>query len=202
MVSKERRREVQAGGVALKLGCLHDTLVVGVAQRNAVRHVLEATRDCDVVVGGNGCAVDLLLPVGVGKLLLTYFIMSLKGLEVSVLVVHCLNTRNLNGVAIVVVVLICRLCHRIPSQSLVSLAVLAIEVLHELTILGTVHRWNGLFLSRNRHVSVVADLWLLPRASLLGGDDNHTVRCTRTVDSCCRSVLQYGEALDVVRVNH
>ena len=103
MVSKERRREVQAGGVALKLGCLHDTLVVGVAQRNAVRHVLEATRDCDVVVGGNGCAVDLLLPVGVGKLLLTYFIMSLIGLEVSVLVIHSLNTRNLNGVAIVVV---------------------------------------------------------------------------------------------------
>jgi TonB-dependent SusC/RagA subfamily outer membrane receptor len=34
------------------------------------------------------------------------------------------------------------------------------------------------------------------------GDVDDTIRSTRTIDGCCRSVLQYSEAFDIVRVNH
>ena len=38
--------------------------------------------------------------------------------------------------------------------------------------------------------------------SLLGGNDNDTVRCTGTIDGCRRSILQYSHALDIRRVDH
>ena len=36
----------------------------------------------------------------------------------------------------------------------------------------------------------------------LGGDQNHTVGSTATIDRSCGSVFQHGDALDVVRVEH
>ena len=38
--------------------------------------------------------------------------------------------------------------------------------------------------------------------SLLGGNDDDTVRCTGTIDGCRRSILQYSHALDIRRVDH
>ena len=38
--------------------------------------------------------------------------------------------------------------------------------------------------------------------ALLGGDDNHTIRSTRTIDSRSRSVLQDGERCDIVGIDH
>ena len=51
-----------------------------------------------------------------------------------------------------------------------------------------------------RDIAVVIELQGTVSA-FLGGDDNHTVRCTRTVDGCCRSILQHSESLDVVGVD-
>ena len=60
---------------------------------------------------------------------------------------------------------------------------------------------DGNFQTYKGHYNI-GDLRFLSRAALLGCDDNHTVRCTRTVDGGSRSILQHGEALDIVRVNH
>ena len=38
--------------------------------------------------------------------------------------------------------------------------------------------------------------------ALLGGDDDDAVGTTRTIDSGGRSILQYVDALDILRVNH
>ena len=57
----------------------------------------------------------------------------------------------------------------------------------------------GYGLHRTCHVDVYARLRTC--LTLLGGNQNHTVRSTATIDGGCRSILQDGEALDVVRVN-
>ncbi len=55
--------------------------------------------------------------------------------------------------------------------------------------------------SRNGNVAVVRECRLLSVASLLCSDDDDTVAGTRTIDSRCRSTLQYGETLDIIRVD-
>ncbi len=50
-------------------------------------------------------------------------------------------------------------------------------------------------------VGAEVDLGLAAFA-FLGGDDDHTVGCTATIDGCCGGVLEDGEALDVVGGNH
>lgn len=38
------------------------------------------------------------------------------------------------------------------------------------------------------------------RFSAFGGNQNYTVRCFRTIDSCRRSVFQYGDTFNIIRV--
>ncbi len=138
VVVEERWREVEAARVAAEVGGLHDTLVVGEAEAHAVRHVGHAARHGHVVVVGNGCAIDFVLPVGVGEML------------------H----------AVVVG----------PAEGPVSVAVLAVEVFHELGERGAVHHVERVLLHGDGHVARIAHLrCLLALASLLRGDDDDTV---------------------------
>ena len=52
------------------------------------------------------------------------------------------------------------------------------------------------------HVAFIVDLRLRTGTTFLRGDDDHTVRCTATVDGSRRGVLQHRESLDITRVNH
>ena len=67
VVIEECRRQVDAGRVALVVAGLHHTVLVGIAEAHAVRHVLEAAADGDVMVSADGRAVDFVLPVSVGE---------------------------------------------------------------------------------------------------------------------------------------
>ena len=81
------------------------------------------------------------------------------------------------------------------------LAVVA-EVLCE-HIEESIGRKRGVGLASRLHLEVGSEVHLwLTLLTLLGGDDNHTVRCTRTVDSGSRSILEDSHVLDVVRSNH
>jgi len=87
------------------------------------------------------------------------------------------------------------------SNSIIIAAVALIEVLHKLTILVAIHDVDGLLLHTHRCATVVAHAYLLALTTLLGGDDDNTIRTTATIDSCGRSVLQDIEALDILGVN-
>ena len=104
------------------------------------------------MTGADGCAEDLVLPVGVG-------IAKLRGVKA------------LNAV------------HKVPVFRSVQCIIL----------LGD---------SRDGHVAVVGYARCAALLTLLGGDDDHTVRSAATVDGCSRGILQHGEGLDVVRVDH
>ena len=49
-------------------------------------------------------------------------------------------------------------------------------------LVGTQHV-EGLLLHRIRHITIVADMWLLVGAALLGRDDDDTVRTAATINS-------------------
>ena len=76
------------------------------------------------------------------------------------------------------------------------------NVLHVVAIFIAGHHVVLLAHLAKRQIAVVGNLWLRTLTALLGGDNNHTVRCTRTVDSGCRSILQHGECFDIGRVHH
>ena len=71
MIIEETRCQVHAGRVTIVVRGLERTILMGVANTHAVRHVLEATRQRDIVVGVDTCTVDLVLPVGVGEQVLS-----------------------------------------------------------------------------------------------------------------------------------
>ena len=85
------------------------------------------------------------------------------------------------------------------SSSLGFLSVIAVD---EFTILIGIEYIECLLLHRVGHVSVIAHLWSCTLASFLCSDDDDTIRTTATIDGGGRSILQYGEALDVVRIDH
>ena len=72
-----------------------------------------------------------------------------------------------------------------------------VDVLAEL--FGT-HNLHLVRVYRNAQRAVVRHAGFVATA-LLGGDDNNTIRCTRTIDCSSRSIFQYGERLDIVGVN-
>ena len=59
-------------------------------------------------------------------------------------------------------------------------------------------------LHADRHIAVIRNTGSTVGAldTLLGGDDDHTIGSTATIDGSSRSILQYGEALDVFGVHH
>ena len=65
VVIEERWSEVEAGGNTLHVRGFDGTILVGITDRETIRHVLCATRDRDVVVSRNGGTIDLVLPIGV-----------------------------------------------------------------------------------------------------------------------------------------
>ena len=65
--------------------------------------------------------------------------------------------------------------------------------------LAGIHRLNLVGIERGGHRGVEVDLHLAVLA-LLGGDDDHTVGSTRTVDRGRGGILQHLDALDVVTV--
>ena len=65
--AQKRRREVQRGRVTVEARGLEDTVLVRVAHGHAERHRPEASEDTHVVIRREGRAIDLLLPVGVGR---------------------------------------------------------------------------------------------------------------------------------------
>ena len=67
---------------------------------------------------------------------------------------------------------------------------------------GRVHHVHLVTDSTYRNVAVVGNAGLGALAALLRRDDDHTVRSAATVNGSSRSVFQYGERLDIVRVNH
>ena len=52
------------------------------------------------------------------------------------------------------------------------------------------------------HVAIVVDFGLLSYPSLLGGDDNHTVAGSATVDGCSGGVFKDSECFDVLGIDH
>ena len=88
------------------------------------------------------------------------------------------------------------------THQVCSCAVCTIVTIDEVTILGSAEHIKGLLASRKSNVSVVAHVSCLTFASLLRGDDDDTVRTTATIDGSRRSVLQDGEALDVLGIHH
>ena len=65
--AQKRRREVQRGRVTVEARGFEDTVLVRVAHGHAERHRPEASEDAHVVIRREGRAIDLLLPVGVGR---------------------------------------------------------------------------------------------------------------------------------------
>ena len=88
------------------------------------------------------------------------------------------------------------------TERLVCIAIFAIKTLDKCHILRTIHNIQCLLLCRDRNIAAIANLWSLTAASLLCSDDDDTIRSTATINSGSRSILQYSEALDIVRVNH
>ena len=79
----------------------------------------------------------------------------------------------------------------------------ALDTSHQTLVLCRIQHVILLGNGRNGDVAIVGQM--RNRGSLfalLGGDDDHTVRCARTINSCSRGVLQNGERLNVVRVDH
>ena len=88
------------------------------------------------------------------------------------------------------------------TQSIDSSATFSVHVGYKLTEFVTVHYVDCLFLSADRYVTAIVDCRLRTTLTLLSSDNDNTVRTTRTVDSSSRSILQYSECFDIVRVNH
>ena len=163
VVVEQRGAEVDAGGGTLEVGGLQDTVLIGEACADAVRHVLQAARHRNIMVGRDGRVVDLLLPVGIGS-----------------------TEEVLAGRS-----------HILPANGLAG-----IELLHEGAVLVAVKHVDVLGNGGHRHVAVVAHLGRRALAALLRGDDDDTVGAAATIDGGGRGILQDGEALDVVRVDH
>ena len=80
-----------------------------------------------------------------------------------------------------------------------SIAVSTITTGDQVTERIAVHHIESLFLCADGETTIIRNL--RTTMSLLCCDDDDTVGATRTVDSRCGSILQHGEALDILWVN-
>ena len=88
------------------------------------------------------------------------------------------------------------------AQQVVACRAFAVNLLNQLAILIAVEHVGVLLDDGSRNVTVVAYLRSHVLTTLLRGDDDDTIRTTRTVDGGSRSILQHGEALNIIRVDH
>ena len=70
MLIKKRRGKIHTGRITLKTWCFQDTLLIGVAQGNTIRHIFQSTGNSDIMVGTDCRTINLVLPVGIGKKML------------------------------------------------------------------------------------------------------------------------------------
>ena len=155
VILKQRRIEADTCCCTLEVRSLKNTVLVGVADADTIRHILRATLDSDIVVSTYSRTINLFLPVGI-----------------------CL------------------------TEKLPSIRALAIIVLYEVAILCSVKNINGFLLYRIRDIAGIRNLWFHSLATLLCCDDDNTIRTTRTINSCCRSILKNRERFNIVRVYH
>ena len=66
-------------------------------------------------------------------------------------------------------------------------------------IIGRAYTVNGCRCILNTDISIVRDTGSTG-FSAFGSNQNYTVRCFRTIDSCRRSVFQYGDTFNIIRV--
>ena len=89
------------------------------------------------------------------------------------------------------------------TQGTVGNALLAIHIGNELAVLVAIHHVHRLLAHANRHVTSICNGGLQAVAtSLLGGDNDDTVRTTATIDGGCRGILQDVERFNILRVQH
>ena len=165
---------------------LHVTLLVGIAHGCIVIALVAATRDADVVLLGECIAEEDIIPVGIGVA------------ELVNLVLGCL-------------------AQRIPSACLIGTGfaqaaedacyptlVLAIGVIRcqqtefQVYLLIAVEQVEAvdIRLRHEGHLAREVDD-RCSRTSLLGGDDDDTIGCSRTVDGSGCSILEHGDVVDI-----
>ena len=87
----------------------------------------------------------------------------------------------------------------IGGEVLVTGCLLGIETVHQETLCVVNKLWLAAPVREApRRVETYCRLGAF---ATLGSDDDHTVGCTRTVDSGCRSVLQYVDGCDVIGID-
>jgi len=62
-----------------------------------------------------------------------------------------------------------------------------------------VHQVHGVSYFANTDTTIIRES-CFSGFTLLGCDDNNTIGTTRTVDRCCRSIFQYVDGFNIVRV--
>ena len=77
----------------------------------------------------------------------------------------------------------------------------AIQIGDVRTELVAIHHLKRLVVLADGQTSSVRNLGSHTHTTLLGGDDDNTIRTTATVDSGGRSVFQHVEGLDILRVD-
>ena len=176
---------IGTGRQTAELRVLDGTQVVVVSHREERRALLRAVAHRQVVLLYHTRAGDLLEPVGISR--------AHRGILVNE---HIHRQAVQHGVA-----------HRVvaPVELIAQIVVVRIlTVVHAGLPEGTaplfgIHRLNLVLIERGSHRRVEVHLHLAV-LTLLGGDDDDTVRGTRTVDTGRGSVLQHLDRLDVVTV--
>ena len=88
------------------------------------------------------------------------------------------------------------------AQCLCGIAACSVFLRNEIAVFVTIHQLKRVALNANGYTTIIAHLRSHTLAALLRGDDDNTVRTTRTVDGRCRSVLQNVERFNILGVNH
>ena len=184
-VERELRHEVGTVGGRL----LDNTIVGRHAAADVVGHLLRAAREAHAVRGAHGVAEQLLEPVGVGLLQLLdvgILLVGAHALELSVARAYLTDDADTGEPRAVLKTLLREL---VPDALLVGQLFLCV---HEIMV-ARGSRLHG-------DVAAVADV-NVARLPLLGGDDDDARLRLRTVDGSGGSVLQHGDALDVLGCN-
>ena len=172
---EEFRSQVDTCSQAVHARTVNDTVVLSVVNAYTIRKDAGSTTNAEVVVVRNGSAEHVVLPVVV----VTPF-----AVEISVVV----RVALCSGVA-----------NRAESQS--SVVTCAPIVSDNFSKFGSSEHVNSLSCFVDIHVSREVNL-RLTGFTFLCCDDDDTVRCTRTVDSGCRSILEDGHRFYVVGAYH
>ena len=188
-------RAVEAGGKVLEVGMLQHTSSLLIVEREERRALVGGLRERDVVVLGDTSTTDFIHPVGIAVR------HGLLGIHIAI-VVTAYGVRLSSGC--------CRVVNgnrrttgNIECQTIVVSIVIRILTVVESSlnqgcgILLTIEELHLVGHPCYRQRSVEVDIDLITLLTFLGGDDDHTVGSTRSVDRCRSGILQYLHGLDV-----